>query len=228
MLAVILSHTRAVLLGFIAAAVLAFILVGVARNKTLAKKLLWVILAGAVMLGACLVFVPSLRSRITGGLELQSRSVLARFHYWRCSLELIREKPVAGWGMGSFPVVYPKAQIKVRTLGLDSGKYRSPEIVTHPHNEFLLLLVEGGAVQLAIALSFCGWVLYSGIRKWFQLPDSAHRLRIFGCIAGLIILLVDAFFSFPLHIAPSALAATALSTILIARPRHQRPASTRS
>jgi O-antigen ligase len=71
-----------------------------------------------------------------------------RLAVWRDSLSLVQQRPLFGWGLGTFEGAYPLVQ--------------SAEIETrydHAHNEWLEFAVEGGALTLALALALLVWCL---------------------------------------------------------------------
>ena len=61
-----------------------------------------------------------------------------RWTVLKTSLALFAERPWMGWGVGSFAAVFLE---RAGPLGLGS--------ISHPHNELVLWLVEGGLVGLA-------------------------------------------------------------------------------
>ncbi|MGB3614010.1 MAG: O-antigen ligase family protein [Elainellaceae cyanobacterium] len=83
-----------------------------------------------------------------------------RVRLWKIALDLIRDRPWLGWGLGSFKSLYPSRLI-------------DPEYaqVFHPHNIGLLLAAEAG-VGVTIALTlFVSFVVYRSIRAQAALPN---------------------------------------------------------
>lgn len=70
-------------------------------------------------------------------------SLGARFHMWVVSVKAIREDPIIGHGIGSYPVVSERAfdDAKMCEQGCD-----------HPHNQYLYYALEFGLVGLGIFL----------------------------------------------------------------------------
>jgi O-antigen ligase len=66
-------------------------------------------------------------------------SIGQRFDWWLSSIQLIKEKPLAGHGTGSFPLVHNR---------LTEGKQVTP--TDNPHNEYLLLTVQFGIVGISL------------------------------------------------------------------------------
>jgi O-antigen ligase len=65
------------------------------------------------------------------------------------ALAMIRERPLAGFGLGTFETVYPAY------ASFDTGKR-----VSHAHNDWLEWTAEGGLPMLLLAAGFAGWNLW--------------------------------------------------------------------
>ena len=78
----------------------------------------------------------NLNGRMRATRPLEGRSEVAQ-----SALRMIRSRPIAGFGLGAFPVVYPQFA-KLQTRGF----------VNHVHDDFLEIAVEGGAVGLVLWL----------------------------------------------------------------------------
>lgn len=78
----------------------------------------------------------------------------ARWTMLRDTLSMIAEKPLLGWGYGSFEYTFQHFRINQATPTVVT------EIARHPHNEILLWVVEGGVVPLI------GWafIMYGAFR----------------------------------------------------------------
>lgn len=96
-----------------------------------------------------------------------------RWTVLKTSLALFAERPWMGWGVGSFAAVFLE---RAGPLGLSS--------ISHPHNELVLWLVEGGLVGLVGALCFIAgglWLWLHG-NRWRRaclvaaLPVVIHML----------------------------------------------------
>lgn len=71
----------------------------------------------------------------------------ARIPIYLHSLSMWLDKPILGWGYGSFEVEYLKTYGQALNQGL--ALPGSPENLDHPHNELLFWGIEGGLVALA-------------------------------------------------------------------------------
>lgn len=107
---------------------------------------------------------------------------LARQATW----DMARDRPVTGWGAGSFRHYFPMYQ-RVYAPIYDNGKLRWE----HAHNDYLQTLAEVGSVGAGLIVLMLGsgaWGLYRG-RCW------RNPLALFG-VAGLLVTLAHAWIDF--------------------------------
>ncbi len=102
------------------------------------------------------------------GLGLQKISNQVRLSVMQSTFEMIAARPLLGWGPAQFDVVYPRfrdaAEAAVPTRG-GAASY-----VSHPHNEPLHLLSEGGIPAFSMAAAAVLWSVWHLLRT-----RSAHR-----------------------------------------------------
>jgi len=113
--------------------------------------------AGAMALTFGLLAVsPVARDRIAQGVkEIQASgqseevtSMSERVVYMRNALRLISERPIIGYGTGSFEAAYSR---------LVAGKTGVDGIKAHdPHNQFVKIVAEHGLIGLAVFIAFLG------------------------------------------------------------------------
>lgn len=93
-----------------------------------------------------------------------------RLHIYQDSLEAFLEKPIFGHGYGSFHRVITDLSA---TKAADRNNINIGKRITHPHNELILWLVEGGIITaLAIILLFyylCSTIYSSNSKNKFGL-----------------------------------------------------------
>jgi O-antigen ligase len=133
---------------------------------------------------------------------------------------MFRNKPVLGWGLGSFPVVYPQFR-----------SFYTNFFVNEAHNDYLQLLCEMGLLGLATM----GWfliVLYrSAVPKIGYWMSDVSGAVTFSCLLGITGILVHSLLDFNLQVPANAALFYVLCTIAAARPllqrsRKRRPVST--
>lgn len=98
--------------------------------------------------------------RVTSEDISSKESLLNRFDFYSASLSLIKERPIFGFGSGSFPYVYPKYQ-KEMLAGSD-----------HPHNLFLKIMVENGLPAGLLFLFFIISLWVKSILHFTKIKDS--------------------------------------------------------
>jgi O-antigen ligase len=171
----------------------------------------------AIGLGLFLLIVASLLLWVGGG-ELAKRvssfgpnhSELTsdiRSSINRDGLHMFLKKPVLGWGLGAFPIVYPE----FRT-------FYTNFFINEAHNDYLQLLVETGVVGFGIMI---WWVLTTylraakKIRNWTSDTSGAVAL---ACILGLSGILVHSAVDFNLQIPANAALFYVFCTLAAAEP----------
>lgn len=100
-----------------------------------------------------------------------------RYVFIQESLNYIKEKPILGYGTGSFGTIF-KREVKT------GNEYHT---WTTPHNNYLYVLFELGLVGLVLFLS----IFYFQIRELLQLKDGIHRIIL--PLLFMVIMLVDSY-----------------------------------
>lgn len=157
-----------------------------------------------------------------GGKELTSRlysisqshgepSDGVRLKIDRDAISMFRRKPVLGWGLGTFPTVYPEFR-----------SFYTNFFVNEAHNDYLQLLTETGVAGFAVML----WMLVNlyrtalqKIREWMTHVTSAMTL---ACLLGCTGILIHSFFDFNLQIPGNAAIFYVFATLAAARPLLQK------
>ncbi len=115
-----------------------------------------------------------LSNRFSEALDATNESNQVRFKVWGYAIDLFREHPIFGRGLGTF-AVGDKLDIASQPKNLQSPIYSS----TYAHNIYLDFLAETGAVGLLaylllIGLSvFYGWQMWRGANPDWQLVGAA-------------------------------------------------------
>jgi hypothetical protein len=122
---------------------------------------------------------------------LKKDSADGRLLIWRCSYEMIKDKPVFGHGSGGFKANYMNYQAEFFERHPDSRYVMLADNVNRPFNEYILLLTNHGLAGFILFLAGCWFVWKSFLRGW---RDPVVRLA--GCC--LLSVAVFAFFSYPL------------------------------
>jgi O-antigen ligase len=110
------------------------------------------------------------RSEITGGTRLSID---------RDGLRMFLKRPLLGWGLGTFPIVYPQFRSFYTTF-----------FVNEAHNDYLQLLVETGLAGFLIAVWFLVVVIRQSaakLRNWTETSSGAlTAAALLGCVGILV------------------------------------------
>jgi O-antigen ligase len=100
----------------------------------------------AVMIGFLIWLGGNELTHRLASIQSEARQELSggvRLNIDRDGLRMLREKPILGWGLGTFPVVYPQFR-----------SFYTKFFVNEAHNDYLQLLVETGLIGFGIAIWF--------------------------------------------------------------------------
>jgi O-antigen ligase len=197
--ALIMTNSRGGIISLVAELLFLVSLMGIARRhrkKRVEKKPRFK--SAAARAGLALAMVIALFGGVVllGGEEALSRLVgsvnaddptTGRAHFWSVTVDIIKNHPVIGTGLGAFGVVY---------TGYDSrnGLYR----LEQAHNDYLQVLSDGGFVGAALGLLFLVALFRMGFARR-ESRDDFRRGVATGALAGCFAVLVHSFFDFTLH-----------------------------
>jgi hypothetical protein len=187
-LAVTLS--RGGLAAYVVGLFVAAVLIAVHRHPFLSLAPLF---AGGALLAAIL-FSPALRERLDALKDPgKEDSVQTRWASWKTAVVVWRHYPVLGAGGNGFRNVYPRH----RTTSEGS-------FMTHPDNEYVQLLADGGVLGLGVAALLLLALWRHMLVPWTRY--GAPPALAVASFAGLAVAGANAVVDFPLHIPPYAIA----------------------
>lgn len=149
------------------------------KNK---KNLLVGILVAAVGMAGIFAVSPQLKARfMTIGNVHSENSITERFSMWHSALNVWKDYPVLGIGVGQYEKAY-----QTQYCLPDSKDYKRPPENRHghPHNNFLLILSEGGAVSAIAFLAFLGSLIWISLHGWRQ-TDNVLYLVLLSILLGM-------------------------------------------
>ena len=137
--------------------------------------------------------LPAIRARFAIVIDDPVKAGGSRLESWRDVPAMVQDRPVWGFGGGSFVWVYPPYQVHVRHHLLWD----------YLHNEYLQALVEYGAVGLA--WMGCGLLVlvWMGTRAVLFARSRESAVLMAGALGALAGCLVHACFDFNFHIFPN-------------------------
>jgi O-antigen ligase len=171
----------------------------------------------AIGVGVFLLIVAGLLTWIGGG-ELSKRiatvgplhseiSTDVRATINRDGLKMFQKKPILGWGLGAFPIVYPQ----FRT-------FYTNFFVNEAHNDYLQLLVEMGLLGFATMLWFLVTLYTRALKKISNWTGEMSGAVALACVLGLTGILVHSAVDFNLQIPANAALFYVLCTIAASEP----------
>ena len=136
-------------------------------------------------------------ARLTGT-EASARrhtSVDVRLEIWMNTLEMIKDNPVIGVGLGNHKVHYPH----YRSRRLNDEAFTEARQLVNAHNDYLQVWAELGTVGMVLL----GWSLVSVCmlfsRRAKDAVDSERRLILLAIGVALVGVSINALFCFPFH-----------------------------
>lgn len=186
--AVVATGSRAGMVGLLAGGFFLCIAgIGVLKIMGRGRRVL-IIISVLLMFIAFGALAPSVGRRL-----FTRATISVRFEIWKASLEFWRERPLLGWGLGSFRLL--EERIKYRTEPQTGDRY-----AVYPHNWALNILVDQGIVGLVIFSALMAAILWRIISNGRillreRLPHSRFAgMTALGCAAGMIALLTSTLF----------------------------------
>ena len=171
---------------------------------------------------ALCVFILALLFFLDKGQALSHLGDLApgiRLDITKDSLRMFSQRPVLGWGLGTFPTIYPRYRSFYTNL-----------FINEAHNDYAQLLVETGLVGFGLMLWFIVSLYRHGLptsRRWeFQWDWAVSLAALLGCTG----ILVHSFVDFNLQIPANAALFYVLCGLAASRPVEtlSRPRRSRS
>ena len=171
--AVLLTANRGCILGLAVAGGAVLICVGLSRQVS--RRRLVVMLGGAVSLMVLAVaLMPATRSRLWEVVVApqESAAVASRLNMARMGLEMIRERPLVGWGAGEYAYQYLERLGGLLPAEKSIGVLASVVYAREAHNDAIQFGAEFGLPALVVAGCLLVLLLVSGLR---QLRPDAGR-----------------------------------------------------
>jgi O-antigen ligase len=138
-------------------------------------------------------------------------SAATRLTIDRDAMNIFTDRPTAGWGLGTFGVIYPGFSSLSTNLKVGMA-----------HNDYLQLLVETGAVGFIIALWFLAALFRSALGKLNHLQLATNAAVTLAALLGVSGILVHSFVDFNLQIPANAAMFYVLCMVAAMKPCSSR------
>ena len=176
------------------------------RKQRLSKTPIFIL--GVALLWGALIGLDAVISRFFA----VSEGLKGRWEIWVNTVQIIKDFPLLGSGLGTFTQVFPA--------------YRSFHIeglVTHAENDFLQLASEAGLVGmglLIIAFLFLFYKAFSGIRKLS--PEDPRRYIGIGGLVGILALIFHSMVERNIQVPANAFLFTFILPLILKEPSNLR------
>ncbi len=177
--AVVLSASR---VGIIAIVVVSFFYV-LMKFETLLQVAIW----------KKVIFLLLVSAILSGLYFVKKDSADGRILIWKCTLEMIREKPLFGHGYKNFEAKYMLYQARYFEQNPESEFALLADNIKHPFNEFLFLIAEFGIVSFLLLVVF----VITLIRMYLQNRNEKSFISVLVIIAVLILSCFSYPFQYP-------------------------------
>jgi putative inorganic carbon (hco3(-)) transporter len=116
-------------------------------------------------------------------------SNLERLNRWSCAIQMFEEKPVFGFGPGTYMFQYAPFQINenrtiISTNSADGG---------NAHSEYLGPLSESGVFGMLTFLLIIGTVIYSAVHTYMRVTDKRLKSFVLAALIGLVTYYIHGF-----------------------------------
>lgn len=161
--------------------------------KTYGKKFARIFyIAGVVVIAAVIIaaVLSGAGKQIYGMVQ---GSAKYRLLVWQNSLEMIKERPLQGFGAGGFKLFYSIYSHKIRT----DNTFGKEKQIRRVHNDYIQTAVELGLIGFVLFSAILVYALFMAVRFLSRSEDKQQNSIVVGLSAGIIAFMVTALFSFP-------------------------------
>lgn len=170
-----------------------------AQGRSAPGRLKWLGLIAVVAIGLGVGLYAKIGSpdrlfiHTTGITNLTYGSPRERVDLWKKTLEMTAERPVTGWGLGSWKVMLPKYGLEDLRDDMAEGRGN----FVRAHNDFLQLMSEAGPLTLLTWLVLLFVAFWRSVRDYLRAEEDAirHLLPVLGLTAFAVLSTV----SFPME-----------------------------
>ncbi|HOE39693.1 MAG TPA: O-antigen ligase family protein [Bacteroidales bacterium] len=197
-IAIIFSYTRAAWVSLIVG-------LGVYIILKLKIKLKYIITAVVIIFGLFFTFQEQIFMSLSGNRQDSSTdfsehiqsisnittdaSNLERINRWNCAVRMFKEKPVFGWGPGTYQFNYAPFQFSYEKtiVSTNAGDYGNA------HSEYLSELSESGLLGMLSFTALIIIIIISGVRSYKKAKSKLIKTLSMSLLIGLITYIAHAF-----------------------------------
>ncbi|MBA7512458.1 hypothetical protein ES705_04463 [subsurface metagenome] len=208
----VLTFTRGSYLAIGISSIFMFLLYLTSQGKSFIKehKKIFIFIFALIILATFIFSLPNplnepgtaiskIKSRISISQFTQGSSLKRRITIWKFTGLMIKDHPLLGSGIGTFKYNSLNYQAQFFDQGENRRLYPYG-IADKVHNEYLQLGAEIGILGLGIFLWFIITYFKYGLRILKKSKDKYKQGTLIGLMGGVMAVLIDAIFGFPLHL----------------------------
>ena len=109
-------------------------------------------------------------------------SNLERINKWHSALRMFEERPMMGWGPGTFMFQYAPFQAAADRTIISSNF----GLIGNAHSEFLGPLAEQGIMGMALVIMLVTVSCWTGVRLWTRMPSGTDKHLVGAAFFGLV------------------------------------------
>ncbi|MBN2350842.1 MAG: O-antigen ligase family protein [Bacteroidales bacterium] len=118
-------------------------------------------------------------------------SNVERFNRWKCALRMFEERPVFGWGPGTYMFQYAPFQIsREKTPDSTNAGDRG-----NAHSEYLGPLAESGIMGMLTVILIVVFAIFTGLKVYYNNSDTTIKVLALSVLLGLITYFVHGVFN---------------------------------
>lgn len=145
-------------------------------------------------------------------------SNLERFNRWNSAIEMFKQRPVFGFGPGTYmfqyaPFQHPDDKTIISTNFGTGG---------NAHSEYLGPLSEGGILGMLTVIFLVATILYTGITLYFKLEDPELKMIVLMVVLGLITYFIHGVLNNYLDTDKASVPVWGFAAIIVAIDLHHR------
>ncbi len=210
---VVLAMSRGGWLSLVVALTFCTLCIWVNKFWTWTRLVITGVLGSLMILVVFMASTPAL-DRLELTEDVGEPSIQVRVHIWEASNTLIFDRPVLGWGLGTYPWSFPK----VRPLGL-SGRVREA------HCDYIQIVAAMGLVVLVPILWGTVATFHRGMKTYLNSRSSFKQSVSLGALGAIVAMAVHSLVDFNIQITSNGLLFFIMVGLVmgVARQNHVQP-----
>ena len=205
---IIICHTRAIWIAlFFSLLLFGFSLSHYKINKILKDNKKWLIILFSLFLLITLIYStdnPLNRSSITAAeraistFDMQGSSLRSRLLIWQSTINMIKDRPLFGSGLGTFPLYYLNYQADFLQKNPNYSNFAGK--AGEAHNEYLQIWAETGITGLLVFILIIVIFYRTNLNLIKKIETINGKIIVISLLSGITVTLIHSIFSFPFHI----------------------------